>query len=69
MSLEGKGQFPAPSSAQAIIGVLNNGMSIVGANDYWQQVITGIVLFSVVVIRQLEPVQKEIITTDIQKDI
>jgi ribose/xylose/arabinose/galactoside ABC-type transport system permease subunit len=45
----GKGNIPGA----IIIGVLNNGMSIIGANDYWQQVITGIVLFTVVVFDSL----------------
>ena len=46
----GKGTIPGAIIGAAIIGVLNNGMSIVGANDYWQQVITGIVLLTVVVL-------------------
>lgn len=46
----GKGTIPGAIIGAAIIGILNNGMAIVGANDYWQQVITGIVLFSVVVL-------------------
>ena len=45
----GKGNVPGAIIGAAIIGVLNNGMSILGANDYWQQVITGAVLFGVVV--------------------
>ncbi|MDI9481778.1 MAG: ABC transporter permease [Bacillota bacterium] len=45
----GKGNIPGAIVGTAIIGVLNNGMSIIGANDYWQKVITGIVLFVVVV--------------------
>lgn len=45
----GKGNIPGAIIGAAIIGVLNNGMSILGANDYWQQVITGVVLFVVVV--------------------
>lgn len=45
----GKGNIPGAIIGAAIIGVLNNGMSIIGANDYWQKVITGIVLFAVVV--------------------
>lgn len=45
----GKGNIPGAIIGAAIIGVLNNGMSIIGANDYWQQVITGAVLFAVVV--------------------
>lgn len=49
----GKGNVPGAIIGAAIIGVLNNGMSIIGANDYWQQVITGIVLFAVVVFDSL----------------
>jgi ABC-type xylose transport system permease subunit len=49
----GKGTIPGAIIGAAIIGVLNNGMSIVGANDYWQQVITGIVLLIVVVFDSL----------------
>lgn len=49
----GKGTIPGAIIGSAIIGVLNNGMSIVGANDYWQQVITGIVLLVVVVFDSL----------------
>jgi ribose/xylose/arabinose/galactoside ABC-type transport system permease subunit len=49
----GKGTIPGAIIGSAIIGVLNNGMSIVGANDYWQQVITGIVLLIVVVFDSL----------------
>lgn len=45
----GKGTIPGAIIGAAIIGVLNNGMSIIGANDYWQKVITGIVLFTVIV--------------------
>lgn len=45
----GKGSIPGAIIGAAIIGVLNNGMSIMGANDYWQQVITGAVLLVVVV--------------------
>ncbi|MGI6176541.1 MAG: ABC transporter permease [Christensenellales bacterium] len=49
----GKGNIPGAIIGAAIIGMLNNGMSIIGANDYWQQVITGIVLFAVVVFDSL----------------
>jgi ribose/xylose/arabinose/galactoside ABC-type transport system permease subunit len=49
----GKGHIPGAIIGAAIIGVLNNGMSIFGANDYWQKVITGIVLFAVVVFDSL----------------
>ncbi|HEY8499653.1 MAG TPA: ABC transporter permease [Clostridia bacterium] len=49
----GKGNIPGAIIGTAIIGVLNNGMSIIGANDYWQKVITGIVLFVVVVFDSL----------------
>ena len=49
----GKGNIPGAIIGAAIIGVLNNGMSIIGANDYWQKVITGIVLFAVVVFDSL----------------
>jgi ABC-type xylose transport system permease subunit len=49
----GKGHIPGAIIGAAIIGVLNNGMSIIGANDYWQRVITGIVLFAVVVFDSL----------------
>ncbi|HHW49169.1 MAG TPA: ABC transporter permease [Clostridiaceae bacterium] len=45
----GKGTIPGAIIGAIIIGVLNNGLSIIGANDYWQKVITGIVLFTVVV--------------------
>jgi len=45
----GKGSIPGAIVGAAIIGVLNNGMSIFGANDYWQKVVTGVVLFVVVV--------------------
>ena len=49
----GKGNIPGAIIGAAIIGVLNNGMSIIGANDYWQKVITGIVLLTVVVFDSL----------------
>lgn len=49
----GKGHIPGAIVGAAIIGVLNNGMSIFGANDYWQKVFTGIVLFAVVVFDSL----------------
>lgn len=45
----GKGTIIGAIIGAAIIGVLNNGMSIMGANDYWQQIIKGIVLLAVVV--------------------
>lgn len=49
----GKGSITGAMIGAVIIGVLNNGMSICGANDYWQKVITGIVLFVVVVLDSL----------------
>jgi ribose transport system permease protein len=55
----GKGTIPGAIIGAAIIGVLNNGMSIVGANDYWQQVITGIVLLTVVVFDSLSQSKKK----------
>ena len=45
----GRGTIIGAIVGAAIIGVLNNGMSIMGANDYWQQIIKGIVLLAVVV--------------------
>lgn len=45
----GKGTISGAIIGAATIGILNNGMSIIGANDYWQKVITGIVLLAVVV--------------------
>ena len=45
----GKGTIIGAIIGAAIIGVLNNGMSIMGANNYWQQIIKGIVLLAVVV--------------------
>lgn len=45
----GKGTIIGAIIGAAIIGVLNNGMSIMGANDYWQQIIKGAVLLAVVV--------------------
>lgn len=45
----GKGKILGAIIGAAIIGVLNNGMSIMGANDYWQQIIKGCVLLAVVV--------------------
>jgi ribose/xylose/arabinose/galactoside ABC-type transport system permease subunit len=49
----GKGNIPGAIIGAAIIGVLNNGMSIIGANDYWQKVVMGLVLFAVVVFDSL----------------
>ena len=49
----GKGSISGAMVGAVIIGVLNNGMSICGANDYWQRVITGLVLFVVVVLDSL----------------
>ena len=54
----GKGNIPGAIIGAAIIGVLNNGMSIIGANDYWQQVITGIVLLAVVVFDKVSQMRK-----------
>ncbi len=56
----GKGNIPGAIIGAAIIGVLNNGMSIIGANDYWQKVITGIVLFVVVVFDSLSRRNKRV---------
>jgi ribose transport system permease protein len=49
----GKGNISGAIIGAVTIGILNNGMSIIGANDYWQKVITGIVLLVVVVFDSL----------------
>ncbi len=56
----GKGNIPGAIIGAAIIGVLNNGMSIIGANDYWQKVITGVVLFCVVVFDGLSQKKRKV---------
>ena len=55
----GKGSIAGAMVGAVIIGVLNNGMSICGANDYWQKVITGIVLFVVVVFDSLSQAKRK----------
>lgn len=55
----GKGTIFGAIIGAAIIGVLNNGMSIIGANDYWQKVITGIVLFVVIVFDSLNQAKRK----------
>jgi len=55
----GKGNIPGVIIGAAIIGVLKNGMSIIGANSYWQQVITGIVLFIVIVFDRMSRNRRE----------
>ena len=54
----GKGSIPGAIVGAAIIGVLTNGMSLVGANVYWQKTITGIVLFAVVVVDSMSQRKK-----------
>lgn len=49
----GRGTVLGAILGAIIIGILNNGMSIAGANEYWQMVITGTVLFSVVIFDSL----------------
>lgn len=56
----GKGNIPGAIIGAAIIGVMNNGMSIIGANDYWQKVITGVVLLLVVVFDSLSQRKKRV---------
>lgn len=55
----GKGSISGAMIGAVIIGVLNNGMSICGANDYWQRVITGLVLFIVVVLDSLSQAKRK----------
>ncbi len=55
----GKGSVLGAILGAVIIGILNNGMSIAGANEYWQMVITGTVLFSVVIIDSLSHIKKK----------
>ena len=55
----GKGSISGAMAGAVIIGVLNNGMSICGANDYWQKVITGLVLFVVVVLDSLSQAKRK----------
>lgn len=55
----GKGSISGAMVGAVIIGVLNNGMSICGANDYWQRVITGLVLFIVVVLDSLSQAKRK----------
>ena len=54
----GKGTVLGAILGAVIIGILNNGMSIAGANEYWQMVITGTVLFGVVIIDSLSHYKK-----------
>jgi ribose/xylose/arabinose/galactoside ABC-type transport system permease subunit len=54
----GKGTIMGAFIGAVIIGVLNNGMAIAGASSYWQRVITGMVLFAVVVFDSLSKKRK-----------
>lgn len=49
----GRGTIAGTILGVIIIGILNNGMSLAGANEYWQMVITGTVLFAVVIFDSL----------------
>lgn len=49
----GKGTVFGALLGAIVIGILNNGMSLAGANEYWQMVITGAVLLTVVLFDSL----------------
>ena len=49
----GKGTVFGALLGAIVIGILNNGMSLAGANEYWQMVITGSVLLAVVLFDSL----------------
>lgn len=49
----GKGTVFGALLGAIVIGILNNGMSLAGANEYWQMVITGAVLLIVVLFDSL----------------
>lgn len=49
----GKGSVMGALLGAIVIGILNNGMSLAGANEYWQMVITGSVLLGVVLFDSL----------------
>ena len=49
----GRGTIAGTILGVIIIGILNNGMSLAGANEYWQMVITGTALFAVVIFDSL----------------
>ena len=47
-------------SAVAIMGILNNGMSILGIDTFWQKVVKGLVLLLAVGVRRVLQVQGEV---------
>lgn len=49
----GKGSISGAVIGAVIIGVLNNGLVIIGAGTHWQRVITGTILFAVIVFDSL----------------
>jgi inositol transport system permease protein len=46
----GIGSIPLCVVGAMIIGVLNNGMDLLGVNAYWQQIVKGIIIVVAVVI-------------------
>lgn len=55
----GKGTVLGALLGAIVIGILNNGMSLAGANEYWQMVITGSVLLAVVLFDSLSHLKQE----------
>ncbi len=46
----GRGTVPMAMLGVLVIGILTNGMTLVGLNDYWQQLVKGSVLLIVIVL-------------------
>ena len=55
----GKGRVSGAILGAVIIGIVNNGMSLAGANEYWQMVIRGLVLLSVVVFDSINTAKRK----------
>ena len=45
----GRGSVPAAILGVLVIGVLTNGMQLVGLNEYWQRLVKGVILLAVIV--------------------
>ena len=49
----GRGSIPLAMLGVLVIGVLTNGMQLIGVNDYWQKLVKGAILLVVIVLDSL----------------
>lgn len=45
----GRGSVPRAMVGVLVIGILSNGMSLIGLNDYWQKLVKGMILIAVII--------------------